>query len=344
MKRSLLKTSLKRSGAAFLYHSGLLWLMARRRLRKKAVVLMYHRVMPENEAQCSFSHPGIVVTPESFARHLDFLKRHFRPLTLSRFRECMESGNGFPPRACLITFDDGWADNHRYALPLLRERGIPAVVFAATDYIGSTRVFWQEELGHLLYETMRNGASTPALEFRGIHFARSTDDGRIREEVAAVVDRYRQEPYENIQSLVSELSDALRANVCEEATRPRDRFMDWSQLSELAENGIDVASHTCSHRILTRLDRTSVRGELSESRRLLEDQLGAPVQALAYPNGDFDRSVEAAAAESGYRLAFTTQPGFVHVHGSPLTLPRVNIHESAGCTTPLFLCRILGLM
>ncbi|ACL73453.1 polysaccharide deacetylase [Thioalkalivibrio sulfidiphilus HL-EbGr7] len=344
MTPSLIKARIKRAAAALLYGTGLLWLLASRRLRNRAVVLMYHRVLPRDEASKSFSHPGIVVTPETFARHLDILKRHFRPLSLPEFLSYMDSGQGFPPKSCLITFDDGWADNHRYAMPLLRERALPAVVFAATDYIGTTRTFWQEQLGHLLYEATRHGVGSATLAAREIHLEPSRDEHTLRTDIARVVDRFRRETYDNIQALMADLSDDLREGGFEDALRPPDRFMDWRQLGDLSDNGISIASHTCSHRILTRLDSTAMGKELEQSRRLLESRLGGAVVTVAYPNGDFDPTVEATTRACGYKLAFTTQPGYASADMPPLVLPRMNIHETATDTKPLFLCRTLGIL
>lgn len=129
----MFKLLIKQLAARLLYSSGMLWILMRVRLRGRAVVLMYHRVLPEPLFSETFSHPGIIVTPDTFARHLEVLRRYFHPLTLEEFQECIELGHPFPRGACLITFDDGWIDNHEHALPLLRERGIPAVVFTATS-------------------------------------------------------------------------------------------------------------------------------------------------------------------------------------------------------------------
>jgi len=79
--------------------------------------------------------------------------------------------------------------------------------------------------------------------------------------------------------------------------------MSWEQLGELADDGWEVGSHTCSHPRLSRLGEAGIAAELSRSRQLCEERLGRPCTSLAYPYSDYDERVVAAAAAAGYRFA-----------------------------------------
>ena len=134
--------------AQTLHRSGLLALRRRRALHHRAVVLVYHRLLPKGTD--TWSHPGIVVTPATFERHMRILQREFRLLTLQEFEHHVTTGIPFRPSSCLVTFDDGWIDTYTEACPILSRLRVPAVVFLPTRYIGSDRPFWQERLGWLL--------------------------------------------------------------------------------------------------------------------------------------------------------------------------------------------------
>ncbi|MBA3264423.1 MAG: polysaccharide deacetylase family protein, partial [Thermoleophilaceae bacterium] len=71
--------------------------------------------------------------------------------------------------------------------------------------------------------------------------------------------------------------------------------MAWDQLGELADAGWEIGSHTRTHPHLTTLDDESLRSELVESRATVEQRLGRPCPTLAYPYGDHDERVVAAA-------------------------------------------------
>jgi peptidoglycan/xylan/chitin deacetylase (PgdA/CDA1 family) len=80
--------------------------------------------------------------------------------------------------------------------------------------------------------------------------------------------------------------------------------MDWDALRGLAERGVEIGSHTVTHPHLPRLSDEEVRRELQDSRRQIEDELARPCRFLAYPFGDEDARVRAAAAAAGYEAAF----------------------------------------
>ncbi len=80
--------------------------------------------------------------------------------------------------------------------------------------------------------------------------------------------------------------------------------MTWDELRGLAERGIEVSSHTVSHPHLPRLSGDDLAAELRDSRQRLEDELGRPCRVLAYPFGDCDERVRAAARAAGYEVAF----------------------------------------
>jgi peptidoglycan/xylan/chitin deacetylase (PgdA/CDA1 family)/glycosyltransferase involved in cell wall biosynthesis len=97
------------------------------RARLRIPVLMYHRVV----ADPGEGGPhGIWVTRERFAAQLAALRRRgFRTVTFRDVAAHLDGERPLPRRSIIVTFDDGYADNHALALPLLREHGMRAVVF-----------------------------------------------------------------------------------------------------------------------------------------------------------------------------------------------------------------------
>ena len=144
---SRLKYSIKWTLAQAMYRLGLLHLWKWMRLRNRAVVLTYHRVLQKDDAAATWSHPAIIVRRTTFEKHMATLRRTFRVLSLAEFETALRDGSGFDAPSCLITFDDGWRDTYTEAWPVLKQFGLSAVVFLPVRYIGSRRHVLAGEAG-----------------------------------------------------------------------------------------------------------------------------------------------------------------------------------------------------
>lgn len=99
--------------------------------------------------------------------------------------------------------------------------------------------------------------------------------------------------------------------------------MTWDQVRALSKSGWEVGSHTKTHQALTGLDATQLDEELAGSRLKCEEMIGPPCRSLAYPYGDYDARVIAAAERAGYSAAASAQPG-LEIR-SAFSCPRVTI-------------------
>jgi peptidoglycan/xylan/chitin deacetylase (PgdA/CDA1 family) len=112
---------------------------------------------------------------------------------------------------------------------------------------------------------------------------------------------------------------------------PRERLrpLAWSDVHELRAAGMSVGSHTWSHRNLARLSSADAEHELRRSREVLEERLGEPVRAVAYPWGKLGRHVTAAtlaaARRAGYALGGISLPRPVRETDDPLRIPRFGL-------------------
>lgn len=115
--------------------------------------------------------------------------------------------------------------------------------------------------------------------------------------------------------------------------------MDWDALRALAERGVEIGSHTVSHPRLTAVGDDELGRELVESRQRLEDELGRPCRYVAYPYGDEDARVHAAARAAGYEAGFAlpVRPE----HGNPFAVPRVGVYRRD--PLPRFALKTFGL-
>ena len=124
-------------------------------------------------------------------------------------------------------------------------------------------------------------------------------------------------------------------------------MMSWSEARKLSENGIEMAAHTASHPILTRISLDEASVEILRSKRHVEAEIGKPVLSFAYPNGqstDFNNEVMERVRRAGFEIAFTLLPGptrLATVMKSPLSIRRIFL--SYRDSFPRFAAKLVGL-
>jgi peptidoglycan/xylan/chitin deacetylase (PgdA/CDA1 family) len=110
----------------------------------------------------------------------------------------------------------------------------------------------------------------------------------------------------------------------------RTGWIGWKEAKEMSDSGvITIGSHTMSHAWLPDTDERSLKRELGDSKKILENRLGRPVDFLSYPLGGYDERVEKAARDAGYLCAITTDPGRLKSNNNIFAIKRVRISRTA---------------
>jgi len=327
--------------------TGLLGRRLRKTFRHRAVVLMYHRVLPPADAALTWSHPGIVVERDTFARQMAALRRHFEVLSPDAFLAHLEGGQAFTRPACLVTFDDGWLDNYEHAWPILREHRIPALIFLPTAFIGTGAMFWQERLKGLLAGAIEGGradadlreALRQRLAREGLSHLVDLPADRVR---TAVMDAVHARKDGGVDGSSALIEDVARLAAALPPSASPDAFMSWEMVREMAAAGIVFGAHGVTHRLMTAIGLDEVRRELGEARATIAATLGDTPRTVSYPNGNWNADVAAAVRAAGYAAAFTTSEHAVTPADDAASIGRVNIHQDATAHVPLFLARLCG--
>ena len=342
--REKIKYAIKVFLAYFLFYTGILHLYKRVRLKNKAVVLMYHRILSKTEKENSFSHDGIIVETEIFKKHVIFLQKTFNILTLSEFTDRFKNLTPFANSSCLITFDDGWLDNYSNAFPVLKEYKLPAVIFLPVDFIGSQKLFWRERLSGKLYAAYRMKGENIIKVLKKINLGHlvNLSDSECRKAIMDFATANKGKSMHEIEGIISELSNLTNS----QKFNPNniDAFVNWEQVQKMARNRIDFGAHGVHHKILPSIPLDEASEEIGDCMKELTKYLDSGVDAFCYPNGDYNLDIIDIVKSKGYQFAFTTENGHVSCHDDPLTIRRINIHNDVTKNIPLFFSRVLGLL
>jgi len=284
--------------------------LAAARLRRPPTfltVLNYHRVTTPDEA-AELDEGVVDATPESLDRQLWILQRHFTLVSLSDLLSHLE-GHPLPPNPALVTFDDGYRDNLQVGLPILQRHGVRATFFVATKYVGERRLFWWDRVSWIVKHARRRRFSLPRPDPVEVDIDRGVS--QVERRLHRIIkDRPGLDLEDFLQSLAwasdAPWSDAVEAELVQR------HVMTWDDVRALRRAGMDIGSHTRTHRVLQTVPTDALADELAGSRSELEAQVGEPILTVAYPVGRPVAgipAIRAAVVDAGYRLGFSYGTG-----------------------------------
>ena len=294
-------------------HKALIRLIAPPGAAGNLSILIFHRVTPQ---------PDPLFAGEVDAARFDsicsWVKRWYQVLPLGKAVQCLRD-HCLPARALAITFDDGYADNHDVALPILQRHGLPATFFIASGFLDGG-CMWNdcvvEAIRHYRGDMLDLPDHLPIAGHR-LELGSWASKRRAIDQVLSGI-KY-QAPHIRAESAISVVRAAA-------GTVPVDLMMSSRQVANMTKAGMTVGGHTVGHPILAHLSESEAFHELQLGRTTLESITQAPVDLLAYPNGqpdvDYARREVMLAARAGFKAAVSTAPGVSRVGADLFQLPR----------------------
>ncbi|MBC8353564.1 MAG: polysaccharide deacetylase family protein [Planctomycetes bacterium] len=266
-------------------------------------VLTYHRIdWPDTSAHL---YPNTLSsTPSEFRWQAEYLANRYCIVDIHAVIAAIRGEHELPPKALLITFDDAYQDFWEHAWPTLRALSLPAVLFVPTAFPSNRdAAFWWDRLHQAAIHADALATAADLRRFR------------------ALVSHVKALPHSDALTLVDEYCRDR-----ESRAENKSPVMTWEQLRQLTKEGLDLAAHTCTHPLMTRISVEEAVHEATQSRKELCLQTHADLPVFAYPGGAYSQSLLQPLDNAGFEVAFTTRRGLNDLRtASPLLLDRINV-------------------
>lgn len=255
---------------------------------KGARILIYHGICQRRPTLIN----SLFVKASTFETHLKFYRRYFNIVSL----DDLYAGNYGDHRFTVcLTFDDGFANNHRYVLPLIEKYRIPVAFFVTAIRQAGYDVLWNDHLALLQRFGPRD------ITFNGVVYAK---------------DRHRryfsQADGSGLREHLQNSGFALKASFIRQTSEPalharaRAGSDYWLQMTEeeikmlAAHPLVTIGCHGYYHNDLSRIAPADATDEMVYSRRYLKGLTGCNIDAIAFPYGSYTKEVVAAADAAGF--------------------------------------------
>ncbi len=304
----------------------------RRQAGPGLAVVTYHGLFPRGYDPVDPAFDGNLVSADTFRSQLRLLKAHYTVISPEDVLAWREGRHTLPPRAVLLTCDDGLLNNLTDMLPVLQQEGVSCLFFVTGASTGEERtMLWYEALFLLLlrapagrFQISRDGVAIegelgPREQRRALWWNSvkqlSQVDARAR---ASFLEYCRDQLSGSLPILDGNDSPSCR----------RFGLLTVRELRELSAAGITIGAHTLSHPMLSHTAVDMAHAEIADSRTTLESVLQKRVWAFAYPFGDAQSVtpwILAIPKEVGYQAAFLNFGGGLGTELPPFALPRVHV-------------------
>jgi peptidoglycan/xylan/chitin deacetylase (PgdA/CDA1 family) len=294
-------------------------------------VLTYHGILPQGYQSIDPVFDGNLIDAEMFRKQLLLLKRNYTVISPDDFLAWCEERAKLPPRAVLLTCDDGLLNNLTDMLPVLQQEELKCLFFVTGASAGEIRgTLWYEDL-FLLFLRAPSGPFEISCGNLTIHGDLSTTETR-RSLWWNAVKRLTQFDAEIratfLQQAQLTLGAGQRQGNDNSADQRRFGLLKRDELHALMVAGMTIGAHTLSHPMLSQCSSELAYAEIAESRARLEAALQMPVWAMAYPFGDRESvtpQVVNMTRDAGYKAAFMNFGGGLGAELPMHALPRIHV-------------------
>lgn len=251
-------------------------------------IIIYHGICQHGHTRFN----SIFLKAITFEKHLQFYKKYFNVISLNDYYNERFDKNKF--NVCL-SFDDGFANNFKYVLPLIEKYQLPCTFFITGIRQAGHDILWND----FLCQLQAYGPAT--FQFRG--------DDYFKNESNAYISKASRQPlkdlsrFQNVEWKAS-LMEVLKGQWPQEKKSDHEDFwlqMNLDEIKALAGSSYStIGAHGYSHDDLARIPIEDARKEILKSKQFLENLVQRKVDAMAFPYGSYSREVISASKETGF--------------------------------------------
>jgi peptidoglycan/xylan/chitin deacetylase (PgdA/CDA1 family) len=252
-------------------------------------ILIYHGICKEDHTRFN----PIFLTAKTFEAHLKLYKKHCNVVSLDDYYKGNFSDEKF--NICL-TFDDGFANNHKYVLPLLEKYQIPAAFFITGITNEGYDILWNDFLGIVSKYGPQNVTYKNQQYYKGKYDLYYATDSHI-----TLKDKLRTTGFAEKADMMETLYPLVPFKNEE---RHKDYWLQMTaeQIKELAASPYaTIGAHGYYHNDLAQISPEDAFNEMLHVKQYLEGLIKKPVTSLAFPYGSYNQQVVTDAKRAGYK-------------------------------------------
>lgn len=252
-------------------------------------IIMYHGI--DKTENMSFNRRFFSDT--NFAKHLKYYKKHYNVISLADF---FENKNIEKDKVNIaITFDDGYLNNFKYALPLLEQYSLPATFFITGLNNNNTNILWAD-----LVEICSYYMNESKITFDGQIFHKDSEN-----KFSELIKYIKLNPISDkplFEDLKTKLIKSSNVDLNNKDLLDYYELVNPEDIKSIGKSKyITIGSHGFYHNNLGNIKTSSAIKEITESKKYLESLIQYEVNSIGYPDGSYTKQLRNEALKLGFK-------------------------------------------
>lgn len=297
--------------------------------RHQISILYVHGIM-QPQAESLWEPLRAQLSPQQLSNSLAVLSQHYTFISLSHAILILTKQRPAIKNALVLTLDDGYLNNIKYAAPIFKKFNIIPTIFVATEHTEHNLPFWFDRLDYALQQI---GTAQYPVQLQPHPFVfdcssrsnlrRSYADFRHSIKTSFSCDLAMRHYLDQLcQQIEQDTGSALTDIINQDDW---SAIASWQQLADaVKEESFEVGSHTCNHARLGLLTTKIISSEVNRAKQQIENNLAITCNSFCYPDNSYNRAAINIVSQY-YDCALTTDTGLNKIGCDLQTLKRFSL-------------------
>ncbi len=249
--------------------------------KNKCVIFLFHGVRSKEKFEI-INYTNKHISKKDFKLILQKLSSKGKCLSIDEVYDHIKRGIDFDDFSFAISFDDGFYNNYKIAIPILKKFKFPAVFYVTYNFIDSNLSSWTDQIEYIVENSKKGNFKT---EIGNIKFANNKNSKiKFLTNLRRKLKKNRKiNPYGFVDNLANELKFKQKYKKLNFSIFKK---MNWRIIKKIHKDKLfTVGGHSRNHDILSHLNYRKLKRDLSFTIRGINKRLKTKIEHFSYPEG-----------------------------------------------------------
>jgi len=267
------------------------------------------------------------IEKKSFLKIIKFLKLKGECLSIDQIYEIIKNKKKFPENSFAITFDDGFENNYKVAVPMLKKYNLKSTFYFSSELVDKNVMSWIDKVEYAFQKTNKKKLLLP--------WEKKLSNINDNKNKILVLDKIRKvlknkNNNKLIEQFVKNLFRNLNVKEISSLNNNLDKKISWSNVKKLNKSDLfTIGGHSHKHVSLTSIPFDQAKKQIDISLKLFKKKAGIDLKHYSYPEGqrrDFNNNIIKYLKKKGIKICPSAIHGYNNNRSNLFTLKRISIN------------------